>query len=227
MKHPVLVAEDRKILGKKVKKLRREGLLPANVYGKGLKSHAVQVKMSDFQTVYKEVGDTGLIDLQFDGKTKPVLVKNLHMNFKSQTPLHADFYQVNLKEKIKAMIPVVLTGEALAVTDKVGMMLQTLSDVEIEALPDKLPENIEISVEELAALGDQLTVADLKVPAEVTVLTDPTQTIAKITEIVVEEEPEPEAAEGEEGAEEATEGEGEAKESEEGPTEETSEKKEE
>lgn len=198
MKHPLLVAEDRKVLGKKVKKLRREGLLPANVYGKGLNSHAVQVKLSDFQTIFKEVGETGLIDLQFDGKTKPVLVKNLHMNFKSNLPLHADFYQVNLKEKIKAMIPVVLTGEAQAVTDKLGMLLQTLSDIEIEALPDNLPENIEVSVEGLAELGAQITAGDLKMPTDVTLVTDPSQTVAKIAELVVEEEPE---ATEEEGAE--------------------------
>jgi large subunit ribosomal protein L25 len=199
MKHPLLVAEDRTVLGKKVKKLRREGLLPANVYGKGLDSHALQVKLSDFQAIFKEVGETGLVDLQFDGKTKPVLVKNLQMNFRSNTPLHVDFYQVNLKEKIKTMIPVVLTGEAKAVTDKVGQLLQTLSEVEIEALPDELPENIEVSVEHLAALEEQLTVGDLKTPEGVTLLTDPGQVIAKIAELVVEEEPEPEAT-TEEGA---------------------------
>ena len=206
MKHPVLVAEDRKIIGKKVKQLRREGLLPANVYGKGLNSHAVQVKIAEFQSVFKEVGTSGLINLQFDGKTKPVLVKNLHMNFQSNVPLHADFYQVNLKEKVKTTVPVILTGEPVAVTDKLGMLLQTLSEVEVEALPDKLPENVEISVEQLAALGDQITVGDLKVDEEVTILTDPSQTVAKIAELVVEE-PEPEVEEGTEGEEGATEGE--------------------
>jgi len=208
MKHPQLKAEARTVLGKKVKKLRREGLLPGNVYGKGLNSYALQVKAADFERVHKETGDTGLINLEFDGKTKPVLVKNLQMNFETRTPLHVDFYQVNLKEKVKAVVPVVLVGEAKAVTDKVGLLLQSLSEVEVEALPDKLPENVEINVEHLAEIGEQVTVADLKVSEDVTVLTDPSQTIAKVNELVVEE-PEPEEpAEGEEGAEgEATEGE--------------------
>ncbi len=210
MKHPQLKAEERTVLGKKVKKLRRVGFLPGNVYGKGLNSYALQVKLSDFEAVYKEAGETGLVDLAFDGKTKPVLIKNLQMNHATRTLLHVDFYQVNLKEKVKATVPVVLTGEAKAVTDKVGLVLQTLSDVEVEALPDKLPENVEVSVEQLAEIGDQITVAELKAPEDVAILTDPAQTVVKIVEPTVEE-PEPEA-EGEEGAQEtAAENEGEEK----------------
>lgn len=211
MKHPVLKAEPRTVLGKKVKKLRREGLLPANVYGKGLASVALQVSMDDFKTIHKEVGETGIIDLQFDGKTKPVLIKSLQMNFETRTPLHADFFQVNLKEKIKAMIPVVLTGEPQAVAEKAGMLLQTLNDVEVEALPEKLPEHIEASVEHLAAVGEGITVADLKAPEGVAILSDATQTIAKIAELIAPEpEPEEEAAEGEDGAAEGEDAEGEA-----------------
>ncbi len=223
MKRPVLVAEERKILGKKIKKLRREGLLPANMYGKNLSSVALQVKVSDFMPLYKEVGATGVIDLQFDGKTKPVMVKSLQMNYDSHIPLHADFYQVNLKEKIKATVPVVLLGEAKAVTEKVGMLLQSLSDVEIEALPDTLPEHIEVSVEHLAELGDSITVGDLKAPVGVEILTDPAQTIAKVGELTVAEpEPEEETAEAEGETTEETKEEGAA---EEGKTEENAEEK--
>jgi large subunit ribosomal protein L25 len=207
MKHPLLASEPRTVLGKKVKKLRREGLLPANVYGKGLDSTAIQVKLSDFQTVFKEVGETGLIDLEVDGQKRPVLVKNMHQTFPHHIPLHVDFYQVNLKEKVKTMVPVVLTGEPVAVTEKLGLLLQTLAEVEIEALPEELPENIEISVEKLAAVDEQLSVEDLKAPSGVTILTAGDQIIAKIGELVVEE-PEPEVpTEGEESAEGAAEGE--------------------
>jgi large subunit ribosomal protein L25 len=229
MKHPQLTSEPRTVLGKKVKKLRREGLLPANVYGKGLSSTAIQVKLSDFQAVYKEAGETGLVDLKVGDDSKPVLIKNLQVEFPLHTPLHVDFYQVNLKEKVKTMVPVVLTGEPKAVTEKLGVLLQTLAEVEIEALPAELPENIEISVEHLAAVDDHILVEALKAPAGVTILTGVDQVIAKIGELVVEEA-EPEVpAEGEEGAAEAgAEGEsaeGEAKEGEEGKeTDESSEK---
>ena len=210
MKHPKLSVDKRTVLGKKVKVLRREGLLPANVYGKGLSSVAIQLPLSEFESVHKEVGETGLIELDFDGKKHPVLVKNLQLAYPSRTPLHVDFFQVNLKEKVKAMIPLVLTGEAQAVTDKIGTLLQTLNEVEVEALPDKLPENIEIDVTPLAAIDDQRTVADLTVPEDVTILTDAGQVIVKIAELVAPEpEPEPVAEEGAEtpAEGEATEGE--------------------
>lgn len=213
MKRPQLTAEPRTVLGKKVKQLRREGFLPANVYGKGLESKAIQIKLTDFQETYKEAGETGVIDLHFDGKTKPVLIKNLQLKYPLQTPLHVDFYQVNLKEKVKTTVPIVVTGEPVAVTEKIGLLLQTLSDVEVEALPDRLPENIDVPVEHLAALNEQITVGDLKAPEDVVILTDPAQVVAKIVEPVVEE-PEPEEpAEGEEGAEGET-AEGEDKEGE-------------
>ncbi len=230
MKHPLLVAEKRTVLGKEVKKLRRTGLVPANVYGKHLESTAIQVKDKEFDKVFKEVGETGLIDLEIDGSAKPVLVKNLQMNYQFDTPLHVDFYQVNLKEKVKTMVPLVLVGESPAVTDEIGTLLQTLSEVEVEALPDKLPEHIEVPIEHLAAVDEHILVSDLKAPADVAILTDPSQTIVKIAEPVVEEVPEEEvAAEGEEGT--AAEGEatteGENKEGEEAKSEEATENKEE
>jgi large subunit ribosomal protein L25 len=204
MKHAQLTGDERKILGKKVKKLRKEGYLPGNVYGKGLNSYPLQVKLSDFEAVYKEAGETGLVDLTFDGKTKPVLIKNLQIDHAKRTLLHVDFYQVNLKEKVKATVAVILTGEAKAAIDKIGLLLQTLSEVEVEALPDKLPENVEVSVEHLAEIGEQITVGDLKAPEEVAILTDPGQTVVKIVEPVVEEPESEESAEGTEG--EAAEG---------------------
>lgn len=215
MKHPKLSAQPRTVLGKKVKNLRREGFLPANVYGKDLASVAVQVAMEDFTTLYKEVGETGLVDLELDGKKRPVLIKNVQFEFHYHTPLHADFYQVNLKEKVKTMVPLAFVGEAQAVTEKLGNLIQPLSEVEVEALPEALPENIEVNVEPLAAVDQQITVGDLKTDEGVTILTDPEQIVAKITEIIEEPEPEAETVEGEEAPGETPEGEA--------PTEEASE----
>ncbi len=193
MKHPKLAVEKRTILGKKIKNLRKEGILPANIYGKDLASVAVQVPLQDFINLYKEVGETGLIDIELDGTKRPVLIKNVQFEFRYHTPLHADFYQVNLKEKVKTMVPLEFVGEAPAVVEKLGDLIHPLNEVEVEALPESLPENIEVSLESLTAVDTQITVNDLKVEKEVTILTDPEQIIAKITEIV--EEPEPEAVE--------------------------------
>lgn len=191
MKNPQLTAEKRTVLGKQVKKLRREGILPANIYGKELSSVAVQVKYSDFEPVFKEVGETGLVDIVLDGEKRPVLIKNLQMNYRTYTPLHADFYQVNLKEKVKSMVPVVIIGEPKAVSEKLGVLLTPLSELEVEALPAELPDNIEVDVAKLANLDEQITVGDLKAPNGVTILTEAEQVVARIGEMMKEEEPAP------------------------------------
>jgi large subunit ribosomal protein L25 len=209
MKHPVLNATKRTVLGKKVKKLRREGIFPANVYGKELSSVSLQMPLKDFTDVYKQVGETGLIDLMVDGEKRPVLVKSVQFEFRQHSPVHADFYQVNLKEKVKAMVPLLLIGEPKAVTENLGTLLQTLSEVEVEALPEELPENIEVNIEHLAEVDDQIMISEFKIPTGVTILTDETQVVAKIAAIVVEAEPEPVVVEGTEGETETPVAEGE------------------
>lgn len=208
MKHPVLKAEHREVLGKKVKKLRREGLMPANIYGREMKSTAVQVSMADFQSLYNEVGETGIIDVTVDNTAHPSLIKNLQWDYQRHLPLHADFFKVNLKEKIKAMVPVSLTGESEAVTNNIGTLLHILNEVEVEALPEELPDGIEVDITNLAQVDDQILVSEISVPTGVTVITDGGQLVAKIAELVAPE-PEPvveeEAAEGEEGATEGEE----------------------
>lgn len=186
MKHENLKVEKRKVLGKKVKKLRREGVLPANVYGKDIKSTAVQLPTKEFVEVYAKTGETGLVDLDLDGKTIPVLIQNVYTDFRENV-LHADFFAVNLKEKVKANIPVETIGEPKAVTEKIGILMNILNEVEVEALPTDLPEKFEINVEHLANIDDQITVADLKVSEAVTILTDPNQVVAKVEELVSKE----------------------------------------
>lgn len=202
MKRPKLAVEKRNVLGKKVKKLRQEGIFPANIYGKDLKSEAVQLPYKDFETIYKEAGSTGLIDVELDSQARPVLIHNVQYNHVTRLPLHADFYQVNLKEKITTMVPLVIVGEPKAVSEKLGILLQPLSEVEVEALPEELPENIEVNVENLAAVDEQITVSDLKAPNGVTILTDTGQVVAKIAELVTKEA-EAEAAAEAAAAEEA------------------------
>lgn len=201
-----LTVEKRTVLGKKIKKLRQKGILPANIYGKDIKSMAVQVPFKEFETVYKEAGGAGLIDVLVDGQTRPVLIHNVQTDHITRVPLHADFYQVNLKEKVKTMVPLEIVGEPNAVTEKIGILLQPLSEVEVEALPADLPEKIEVNVEKLAAIDEQITVADLKKPNGVEILTDPGQVIVKIAELVTKEAEAEAAAEAVASEEAKTEG---------------------
>lgn len=204
MQREKLSAEKRTILGKRVKHLRREGILPANMFGKGIKSVSLQLPLKDFQEVYKKVHETGLVDLTVSGEVHPILIQNVHIDPQTHTPLHADFFKVNLKEKVKATIPIIAVGEPKAVSDKIGVLLQPLSEVEVEALPADLPEHLELSVEKLAQIGDNLTISDLKVPVGVEIMAEPAEMVFRIDELVSEEAEEL-AAEEEAAAEEASE----------------------
>lgn len=195
MKRAKLTVEKRKILGKKVTKLRKMGILPANIYGKNIKSLAVQIPQKEFDKVFKEVGETGLVDVEVNGEIKPILIHNVQFDPLTRLALHADFYQVDLKQKVKAIVPVVTVGEAKAVAEKVGILLQPLAEVEVEALPVDLPEHIEVDVSPLAVIDEQITVGDLKLPEGVSVLTDPSQTVVKIAELVTKEAEEQAVAE--------------------------------
>ncbi|OIP57235.1 MAG: 50S ribosomal protein L25 [Candidatus Levybacteria bacterium CG_4_10_14_0_2_um_filter_36_16] len=235
MKRENLKVEKRTISGKQVRKLRRDGILPGNIYGKDIKSQMVQLPVKEFKKVFNEVHETGLVDLAFDGQTIPVLIHNVQIEPKSRDTLHADFFKVNLKEKIVAKIPVVAVGEPQAVTNKIGLLLHLINELEIEALPTDLPEKIEVNVESLSEVDQSILVSNISLPTGVTMITDGDQTVFKIGELVTKEA-EAEAAAEEAAAEVAaaeTAGEGaeggEAKEGEEKPdegekTEETSEK---
>jgi len=198
MKRETLSAEKRVVLGKKVKKLRREGILPANVYGQSHKSIAIQIPIKDFSPVFKKAGETGLVDLSFEKETLPVLIHSVQREPRSQVVIHVDFLVVNLKEKITTKVPVVAVGESLAVKDKLGILISVLSELEIEALPADLPEKIEVSVEGLTTVGDHILVSDIKGVSSFTITADPAQVVFKIDELVQKvEEPVVETAEGE------------------------------
>jgi len=185
-----LTVEKRKITGRKTKTLRREGVLPANIYGKKEKSLSVQLEAKSFLPVFKEVGETGLIELKVadEKEARPVLIHNVQFHPVDETPLHVDFYQVDLKEKVTTKVPVELIGESLAVKDKIGILIQPLSEVEVEALPADLPEKIEVNISGLKAINDAVAVSDVKLPEGVKVLTEEKEVLVKIEPLAKEEE---------------------------------------
>lgn len=204
MKRESLTAIKRTVTGKRVRHLRKEGILPGNVYGKAIKSVSLQLPLKEFLEVYNKVHETGLVDLTIDGEMLPVLIQNVQIHPITYIPLHADFFKVNLKEKVKATVPIIAIGEAKAVTDKLGVLLQTLSEVEVEALPADLPENIEVNVENLANIDDHITLNDIKISKDVEIMAEPTEMIFRIGALVSEEAEEL-AAEEEAQAEAASE----------------------
>lgn len=202
MQKHILKADKRIITGKKVKNLRKDGFLPGNIYGKNVTSEAVQTNLKEFLKVYHDVGETGLIDLQIDSSSRPVLIHNLQYNPVSDLPLHADFYQVNLKEKITTHVPLEFIGQPEAVTQKIGALLTILDEIEVEALPADLPEKIELDVTKLKEIDQEIKVKDIVVAAsyaaykdKVEILTDSELTVVKIGPLVSEDTAKEAAAE--------------------------------
>lgn len=187
MKTYKLKTTKRTLLGKKVKKLRKEGQLPATVYGKGFKSQSVQVNLKEFQEVYKQAGETGIVELGLDKETLPILIHNIHYHPMTALALHADFYKVNLKEKVSASIPLAVVNEAPAVANKIGVLLNILSEIAVEALPADLPEKIEVDVSGLSEINSVVKVSDLKVSDKVTIKTDGNLEVVKIAPLVSKE----------------------------------------
>jgi large subunit ribosomal protein L25 len=197
MKKLVLKAEPRKILGRKVKSLRRDDVLPANVYGKKIKSEALKLGIKDFMEIYKQTGETGVVELQVQGKKEPysVLIHNLQVHPVSDKPLHVDFRKIDLTEKVEVAIPVETVGEAPGAV-KGGILVQVMNEIEVEALPTDLPEKFEVDVSKLEEIGQSILIKDLKVNKDkVKVLAGEEQVVVKVEAPKKEEEEAPPAAE--------------------------------
>ena len=198
MKALILEAQKRTITGRKVKNLRNKSMLPGTVYGKTTEPISVQIDAFAFTNRFKQTGETGLINLTIDKDMHPVLIKNVQRDPVTNLPIHVEFQQVNLKEKIRAHVPVDIIGESQSVKEKTGTLLQLLSEIEVEALPADLPEHIEIDISGLVNVNDHIMVKELIMPVGVMLLTDPEIMVVKIGELLAPEpEPEPTPVEGE------------------------------
>lgn len=184
-----LDATDRTVLGKKVKTLRREGLVPAHVFGNKIATENVTINSRDFLKVFTKSGESGLIDLKIGAdKIRPVLVRDVQVHAVSGEPLHVDFYQVNLKESVRVTVPVVLKGdEPEIVGSGEAVVIQPMSEIEVEALPTELPENIEVDISSLHSIGDSIVVSSLVVPEGVTLHADSEAVVVKLDNAVTEE----------------------------------------
>lgn len=204
MERAELQANKREVLGKKVRFLRRRGIVPANVYGHAVPSEALQVEARVMNEVLRRAGMTQLINLQIQGgRPRPVLVRSLQRNPRTGEVLHVDFYQVSMREKLRLNVPVVIIGDAPALKNTDGILVRNLDAIEVEALPGDLPPTIEVDVSHLNDIGESVTVGELRAPDGVTILAnaeDPVVTIAppmaeELEEITPEEQVEAPAEE--------------------------------
>ena len=184
-----LKAEPRSVLGKKVRFLRRQGILPANVYGHAA-STAIQLPAREAERVIARAGRTQLISLAMDsGQPTTVLVKASQRHPTRGSLLHVDFFRVAMDERLKVDVPVRLVGDAPAVKQHDASVLQAATTVNVESLPADLPEAIEVDISGLEDLDSTLHVRDLRAPGGVTILTDPEELVVKMLPPTEEEAP--------------------------------------
>lgn len=200
MEKHTLKVQPRTVTGRKVKFLRSSGTVPANIYGKTTNSQSIQVNEKEFAKAFQQVGESTVLYLQVETEkeTRPTLVRQVVYHPVSGKILHIDFNQVNLKEKIKAPVSLELTGIAPAVRDSLGILVQQMQEVEVEALPTDMPEHISVDISALAEVNQAIYVKDLPVDAKLTITDDPEQIVVKIEKLAAEEKVEVAApAEGE------------------------------
>lgn len=184
-----LTAKTRTILGRKTKQLRKKGIIPANIFGKNIKSLAIEIEKKNLLDTMRVAGETSLINLKIAGDTKPhpVLISGYAQDPVSGEMLHVDFHEVDLKQKTTADVPLKVVGESEAV--KAGLVLAMFkNELEVEALPTDLPDSIEVDISVLTELGSTILAKDLQFDrSKVTLQVEDEEVIATIQEPAKEE----------------------------------------
>ena len=196
-----LIAEKREIFGKKTKHLRDDRKLPAVIFGKGLESISVSVDFNNYVKVFNEAGETSVIDLMVGGKKHPVLVKDVQYHHINNHPVHVGFYEVDLKQKITAQVPVEVINEEQNELIKGGefLILTLLDEIEVECLPTDIPHEFIVDATKLVSEDSVITIGDLaydKSKVEIVGL-ESDELVAKLDYAVMAEEVEEEKTEAE------------------------------
>lgn len=197
MSKVLLNAEPRTVIGKQVNQLRREGKLPAVVYGSKIDSKPITLDLREATKILSTTTSSSLITIVLEGKEYPSLVREKQIDFILGTLKHIDFLAVSLTEKIRASVSVIFEGEAPAVKDHNAILSSGQNQIEIEAYPQDLPESFIVDISVLKEVGDSILVKDINIPENVVVLSDPEEMVlfassqkAEVEEEELEEEAE-------------------------------------
>ena len=203
-----LHATKRVVLGKKVRLIRRKGITPVHLFGHNIESLSLQCDTAVLKKVMAQAGQTKIINLQIDRSKKQhtVMVRETQKNALSGELLHVDLYQVIATEKIKAQVPIILTGEAPALRSKDNLLEHELMALAVECLPAQIPDRIQVDISTLVEDNSSIRVKDIKLGEGVTLLIEPERIVVKIgkryaerVEVVAAEEAAAVTPEGEEG----------------------------
>ena len=185
----VLFLQSRQVVGKKVARLRRQGIVPANICGRGLPSVAVQAPLAELRAAFRERGRNAVVEVQVQGEdgTRPVLLREIQRNPVTDEVQHIEFYQVDLTRRVHAQVEVALVGDSEAV-HLGGVLVHPQTTVEVEALPGEIPDRFEVDISALASFGDAIHVGELAVPGGVRILTDASAVVVAAQAPRVQEE---------------------------------------
>jgi large subunit ribosomal protein L25 len=184
----VLKATARSATGRHVRALRRTGQLPAVIYGHNVEPVAISMDARDAAKVLARLSSSSLVTLVVDGKEYPSLVREKQINYIKRNLIHVDFQVVSLTEKIRAAVGIILTGSSIAVKDFNAMLINGLTELEVEAFPQDLPERVVVDIAALAKIGDAIHVKDILLSDKVTVLSAPDEMVVLATAPTKEEE---------------------------------------
>jgi large subunit ribosomal protein L25 len=161
-------------------KLRKEGMIPAIIYGNGHATEHLALSFSAFDKAFRKAGESTLINLVVGGKGKNVIIQDVQRHYLTGKLIHADFYEVSMTEKMNATVQLEFVGVSGAVKASGGTLVTVLHEIEVECLPADLPHNIEVDISGLNTFEDSIHVKDLKLSDKVTVLTDAQEMVAKV-----------------------------------------------
>lgn len=203
-----LIVTPREASGKAAKRLRKDGILPANIYGHHEDSQAIQIEVREFERVLRLHAATGLINLRQsgDGTIQTALIRHVQHDPRSGKPIHVDFFRVSMNERLAVKVALHFIGESLAVKNEGGVLLHLLDAIEIEGMASDLPEFIEVDISPLTEIDAILHAGDVKLPDGFTLITDANEGVAKVaaTRAEVADEAATEAATTEAAGEAAT-----------------------
>ncbi|HEY4475135.1 MAG TPA: 50S ribosomal protein L25 [Candidatus Paceibacterota bacterium] len=182
-----LSVQKREKLGKTVKSLRKEGFIPAELYGRGVANVHVSVPVKDFKKIFKTAGENMVINVLLEGKRRSAMIHDISYHPVTDEILNVDFYEVRMDELIKVKVPLEFKGESSAVKDKGGVLVKAMQEVEVEALPGSIPHSLEVDLSKFVDLNSSVYVEDLKVSAGVKILVKPGTPVATVKEKAAEE----------------------------------------
>ena len=219
METPTVTLAPRTVTGKKVRFLRREGMVPVHFYGRGVDSLALQVETATLRRVIISAGANVPVKVTIDGRDGEEIcfIRDAQRHPVSEDLLHVDFYRVDVDRVVRAEVPVIMDGEAPAVRNLGGVLLQAFNSLEVEALPLDMPAAFHVDVTGLEDFEAAVRIGDISITGEVNILRDDQEVVARVAQPRIEEEEEEVVDELEEGVE------GEEVEGEEGASEESSE----